>query len=445
MKSIYNYTKTLLAKSLLATLGICFSISLNSLYAQNPAWSLAPKYRDIGGTHSLPTSGNYNGNPAIGASNMQLDAQGNILFFVIDQNVYDKDGELIGSISGTISEPYSPYYCIWGFEGSELAIIPDPTSCTKYYIISYASSQEYCSGHLIGRDLVYSTLDFSEQRPNSNKKGKLSGVKFLKASNYNWKYGDFSGVLLATSNVRNSGMGDYRYLFVSNTFFGGPKGIVRFKIDGNGINFDGAIPYPQMNVLQIGLRAEMELIDMPNGHFKIAVPFLTNSSHNNQPVFSCVYIAELDATGQVYNNQEKLLYFYKSTNSQDNPYIHGLEFSPDGSKLFISHVISQYHPNSLEYYDFTNPNPSDPNGNGIYALNIGTADNTAFQFSHIEYAIDKKMYFGAEGRLASLNNPNNPSSNTLVDNSITIQGYTANSGSTQTSITSETKLYTLPD
>ena len=269
-----------------------FLAIMNSAMAQNPAWSLAPDYSseliNFGQVSPLPTSGGYNGQPPQAASNMQLDAQGNILFFVIDQTVYDKDGDLIGSLAGTISEPFSPYYCVWGFEGSELAIIPDPTSCSKYYIVSYALSQESCGEHLIGHGLVYATLDFSEQRPYSTKMGKLSNVKFLNASGHTWKYGDNLGVLIASSTIRNTGAGDFRYLFVSNNFYDSSNGIVRFKIDNSGVNYDGFIPYSVQNSLNRGVRAEMELIDLPDGHFKIALPFLTNDSHNGSTLFSCI-------------------------------------------------------------------------------------------------------------------------------------------------------------
>ncbi len=82
---------------------LLFVITASSyLNAQNPMWILAPNYWDGIFTSPLPTSGDYNGEPPQAASNMQLDAQGNILFFVIDDVVYDKDGGIIGAMQDNL-------------------------------------------------------------------------------------------------------------------------------------------------------------------------------------------------------------------------------------------------------------------------------------------------------------------------------------------------------
>ena len=70
-------------------------------YAQNPSWVMAPKYLkyDTSGyvqQLSLPTgSGGYQGQVAKCSQNIQMDASGNILFFIVDGKIYGKNGELI--------------------------------------------------------------------------------------------------------------------------------------------------------------------------------------------------------------------------------------------------------------------------------------------------------------------------------------------------------------
>jgi hypothetical protein len=175
--------------------------------------------------------------------------------------------------------------------------------------------------------------------------GAITSSNTIPYSNHVISGDEIGSTFYAGSMLQETATNSFRYVFVSkNSGDTNEQGIVRCKIDGNGIQYDGFIPYQIQNATIYGLRAEMELVQLPNGHFKIAAPYKATGTHNGKDVSAAIYTAELDASGNVYNNQENTLYFYKSTNNQEDPYVHGLEFSPNGDYLYISHIISEFHP-----------------------------------------------------------------------------------------------------
>ena len=71
---------------------------MNQIIAQNSHWILAPNYTSItqGIVLPLPTSsGGYQGQPAQFSQNIQVDKDGNILFFIVDNYVYDRKGHIV--------------------------------------------------------------------------------------------------------------------------------------------------------------------------------------------------------------------------------------------------------------------------------------------------------------------------------------------------------------
>ena len=103
--------------------------------SQNGVWSLAPKYHDYftGNTSSLPN----NVLPAQNASNAMLDANDELKFFIVDNNIYDDVGGLIGNIKDfyNANNP-NPKTCLSVSSTSEIMIIPDPSNCGRYYILT---------------------------------------------------------------------------------------------------------------------------------------------------------------------------------------------------------------------------------------------------------------------------------------------------------------------
>src|SRR5690554_2753552 len=115
---------------------VCLSFQLG-LLAQNPGWILPPLYKaDMDDPYpptSLPTVPTseigYYGDPATTVSNSMVDANGDLLFFIVDGMVYDKEGYSMRSLNDVINSNM-------GLIGTaEVAIAPVPGNCSQYYIL----------------------------------------------------------------------------------------------------------------------------------------------------------------------------------------------------------------------------------------------------------------------------------------------------------------------
>ena len=96
-------------KNLAVLIITIFTLSFINIYAQNSVWSVPPYYKDIAQIVPLPTvlppGLGYTGNPATNASNAMQDANGDLLFFIVDNMIYDKEGFLIGDLSVEFYNP----------------------------------------------------------------------------------------------------------------------------------------------------------------------------------------------------------------------------------------------------------------------------------------------------------------------------------------------------
>ncbi|MBX7093380.1 MAG: hypothetical protein K1X56_01575 [Flavobacteriales bacterium] len=120
-------------KRLSFTIFLCFSTILVGAQQQSPAICIPPYYVDLisplgqtGNLRTLPQNNCiscYQGAQANYSSNMVLDYEGNIKFFIVDGEIFDREGNSIGS-------------CLRGH--SETVIIPRSESfdCNSYYVIS---------------------------------------------------------------------------------------------------------------------------------------------------------------------------------------------------------------------------------------------------------------------------------------------------------------------
>jgi hypothetical protein len=426
------YLKSLLAKTTLATLGLIVGSQTNlNAQSQNNVMSIAPSYYNnvtVLGLPNGPNSGfDYSGQAASNVHNAMQDANGNLLFFMVDNYVYDKDGYLIDEVAD-----YSSGVQVKGT--AEIAFVPDPENCQKYYIIA-AGRQNYAVG--FSDKLPYlATLDLSQ--PNIYYPSRFGILEYTNSgtassiaaitpnfTGWNQSFGKQGGCFVAASKVRND---NSRLVFISNG-----NGIFRYRIDANGFNYDNYfLQWGPSSFNQMSMRGEMELIELSNGNYRIAAPFVYELALNSK---IAVFTAELDNSGTLIGGTNNLLLFNFGTNSSDRPYIHGLEFSPDGSKLYITHDVATPHPNPFEFYDFNNTTA------GVQPLNVTNA--TDFESSQIELGKDGKLYLATSNRLATLANPNTPNITNWTNNAQPIT-YTANYEGVSTPDYS-LKTYMLPD
>ncbi len=438
MKLIYQNIKKTLFKRLLITLMICFSMSeFNIFFAQNTAWILAPKYKTVGGVTSLPTAppnDGYDGSSAVHTQNMQLDAQGNVLFFVVDGVVYDKAGYQLGDLKGE-GPAYDTYYLRGN---AEVCIVPDPSNCSRYYIIA---SADFNTASLSNRLPFYALLDMSQLNEYyTTRYGQLIDInndgysaKSIPSITSDYFTGDpytdqkMGGITIAASKLRSD---NSRLVFLTN----GRK-IYRYKIDGNGFQYMGSFSFYSGSTVfnNLNIRSEMELVELSGGNYRIAVPFLYEPQSGNKSV--SIFTADLDGNGNLISSSGNQLDFTFSASDTYNPYVHGLEFSPNGDILYITHDNSYLHPNPIEYFDFSNPTL------GVQPLSVTNAID--FKSSQIEIGVDGKLYFATSNRLATLSNPNSPLSSNWTNNALAITLSPNYGGGTFSEY--YLKTYTLPD
>src|SRR5690554_3913150 len=179
-------TKTIIMKTItlfLTSFFLGFLFCLNG-QIQNPGWSLPPNYTFNDGS-SQTISGLPSNNTASNASNMQLDANGDMLFYIVDNEVRDVDGDLIGDFRQFYeSANWLPYMCMGLAYTSEILIIQDPNNCNRYYVVSSAGTTRACNDDYVNpfpnaTDPFMAVIDFDLIRPSDpTKKGAISSVEF---------------------------------------------------------------------------------------------------------------------------------------------------------------------------------------------------------------------------------------------------------------------------
>jgi hypothetical protein len=117
----------------LLTVGLACNYTMAQNQPQLQIWTTPPTAVHFQGLNfpspiqalSLPQhAGGYLGGTTANPSNCAYDANGNLLFFVVDGTIYDKAGNYLGNVFGA-SLPMTP----------ELVIMPVPGHCMQFYIV----------------------------------------------------------------------------------------------------------------------------------------------------------------------------------------------------------------------------------------------------------------------------------------------------------------------
>jgi hypothetical protein len=378
----------------------------------------------------------YDGQIAENAHNAMHDENGELMFFIVDHVVFDKDGYRIGELLANISTWIKGY--------AETLIIPDPENCQRYYIVS--SGRIYYDFSYANFLPFYGLVDMS--LPNNNSPaldrngvfvdnngnpipaGNPTLTALATTSSGFVQQVNKQGCMLAASDLLQDGS---RMLFISNGY-----SVFRYRVDGNGINFDNysfGLPNPNFNS-QI-LRCEMELKQLTGGNYRIAVPYIYDEeiSPGINITKYAIFIADLFSNGQLIPLSSSILCFEYTANDNPRPYLHGLEFSPNGEILYITHNASTLHSNPIEYFDLSNPQL------GVQPLLVNDAID--FEHTQIELGLDGNLYFSGGNRIAVLVDPNTPSPNNWIDDYITLNHDPNYMGATNPS--TSYKAYVLPD
>lgn len=406
---------------------ICNLSMIQLIKSQNQIWSLPPFYVNNDGNGNvdydpLPAPGgqnlagvdNYNGQPASFSHNAMQDKDGNLLFFVVDGKVYDKNGEayIINEMTNfTSAEIYG------GF--AETMIIPEPGSCSRYYIFSVIpSGGAGCQGPgCKGNQSLwvgYSILDLEFE------------IDPISWPGFKWGLDDgaASGIPQPVVKPLPLPVGLPTYVFSSQVHFAATdlnanneryiyvaaySRLTRYKLTSSGLFLDGDFG----DLVNLGgdpVRSEMELVKLANGNYRLALPIVKYESTPISGMYDEIAIFEIDPVTGVYlpGSKEILQYDLSTTTYAVNTFFHnsvtikGLEFSPDGNYLYITRTRTSQFPNAMDVYSV---------GSGLQPSNIpglNLPNFNDFKFSQIELGVDGKLYFATNNRLATYSNPNNP-------------------------------------
>ncbi len=361
-------------KNTYCILALLMLVGIYNSQAQNPNWVMPDGFfkPGPGGYLPLPQSPNgetdpdlaYQGEPASYSSGGYTGPDGKLLFFVVDENVYDKNGWLIGkmnSINNAQDQHRRAAY-------SELLILPMGNSCTKFAIIfastaenltdpvgryqtssrmkiymaiydidaeSNYSGQPLSTGALIGEGSFgngQTLTDISHRdgvahyAPFAPYIGLYGYNQTQNQSTYNKGY-----QIAASALIDNC----FHYVFISDGEF-----LIRYKLTSVDLEFDNY--WYAINGASTGaMRSEMELTTNSNGNFRIAVPV-------QAPVG--IKIFDFNQNVEIIPSSAQHIDLYIN-NSVDPAEPYGLEFDATGRYLYFTHKTNSLLPNPLDIWD----------------------------------------------------------------------------------------------
>ena len=343
---------------------VCTVLSIVNFRAQNPLWSLPNQkieFNPVFGVSYLPDPGNpssaiyqfgswpefYDGRQAEIANNSATDADGNILFFIVDNHLFDLNGKLVDVLRlDFVTDPNSPDY----------EIIPVPGDCNKYYIIVTEISQ---AGD---NSIEYFIYDRSASPcPNDPNcyLGDLVPVdadgnlhKSLKESSL-WQKGNqgVDNIFFATTPLRND---NKRFLFISSYDY-----IYFYEVTSSGIFIDedkcftfipdDLTPNNQPFYLPYfsGQRGELEVVESTFGYRLLFSSSMQSYYPNFQfdyELFKSIFVYDLDNdANRIFQNvggvmvDRKGRFDFKDRLTDSNKFhiIYGLEFANNSPNNFL--------------------------------------------------------------------------------------------------------------
>jgi hypothetical protein len=420
-------------------IGIVMLLCMHTTYAQSPIWTLPNQYLEDANDHDLPTpSGTYvyAGEQAQYAHNAAYNpVTGKLLFFVVDNKVYDKDGYLINELIGIVNGSYKQARGI-----SEISIVPDPGNCRRYYIFS---SNKHDESSLMLPETYYSILDLDKQRVdfNTDRKGELinaentavlHNVLSLVPTQFHFNLTARHGSVHMAVSPKNSDGNNLVLIQMGNDY------IYTFILTSSGLQylnvFDprSASHNPSSHHDRAFRRSELEIIPFGAG-YRVA-GCLSGDAGGSATLGNggdALFTYDIGANGVYQPSTRKIYYF---SEGPGNVRLKGIEFSPNGELIYFTHTTNSFYTKAISCINVSS-------WNTIVLNNISVAQASVFQYSQLEMAQKGKIYAATSNRLASINNPNNGSLSTWTNNALGLSNYTITTRFNDNA----SNLYLLPD
>jgi hypothetical protein len=372
----------------------------------------------------------YDGRPALASSNMMVDTNGRLLFFIVDGVIFNSKGFGVATLPGYNDIEYQ---YLSGNENAvhgsnEITIVPDLTNCDRYYILSVDTEDV---GAFLRNDpqiVLYNTA--SEQIETFFPLTSLTSGNALFTANGSVRgkmgYSRYANPAIAATKVQENG--SQFIIFSLGTYFAIAKTTADGLLPVSLIEKNLALEGGNIN------RPELEVYDLPNGNHILATQYSNATSHNHIGLFT------FNSDFTILLNEDIVPIL--GVQGPSTTFVHGLEFSPNGQFLYFTHNTTSQLSGQLKYINLST----------LSIQNITVPSNINLQYSGIELQkvevqnnfFETSFLFATPNGLVKMNNPNSPSNVTFTNVSNFINPF--NHGTTNAAFQSnQTKIYQLPD
>jgi len=448
--STYKPTNQLIMKTYFKLFIFIASIlAVVCLQAQNPNWTLpgdqfnlpslnfsplpqSPIDPGDGMPETDPTEA-YQGAQAEHVHTAYSDPSGDLLFFTVDEKVYDKSGWVVGDLQTGFTKKG------W----NERLILPMGNDCNRFAIIypaSAASSESY--GSTDDRMRIYMAvydlngtnayneyaLGDLEGQTGAGAGSSLTDITDRDCQNESPTYPGIYGCggvgdpvpqanYRGNYQIATTGLIDNCFFYVY--IFDGEQ-IMRYRLDDTGLLWDDYVQViPQSGSNGFNQRTEMELIQLGNGDYRIAIPTYASDG----PYISIYDIDDSNYELDMSSHQQIDL---SRDGMNQTAEMSGLEFDQTGRYLYFTHENNntpQWQTTVLDVYDF--------NTSSIVTSSLPTLTNISdYQYSFIE-RYGNTLYLVSDDDIAILENSHTPGSAIWTSNFQSISsGYKNKGGET---------------
>jgi hypothetical protein len=417
--------KSKLLVRLIVSVSFCLSFVV-SVSSQSPLWIYGNKlihFSETGITTSnLPQPGtdstlHYIGQIPNKGQNCQFDDQGNLLFFIIDGNIYDSEGYIIAPYSEFANENGSPVMSCYS---DDIASTNVPGYCNKFYLFytvqdlqSSSQTYSYCSildleaqnpffpgmpnrkGSLINGYTQSDTNDpfyyFFEANASNNDGPPPTYARRLTGINNSTKSFNLFEILELSENHKIVIIGSRN------------DGFVFCELTPGNITMDSNCSIEGVDTEET-YYGSLKSVALAGGGYRIASQSVCNqgqTSEGNLPFFihNFSFPAGITSTAEF------------EINSDPNDQIIAFEFSPDGNNLWFTKL----HEPQIGVCNLNTGLVSFPLSTSSVPPSI---DLTEFAFSEMEGQKDESgaevIYLSSASGLYKLSSPNNPNTSTIT-------------------------------
>ena len=425
--SPYLWLRNLLQIFISATILFASLVNAN---AQNPLLGIGNKVCDMDDaaanitTQALPTPSQccsynssyfYNGSVSTRNQTVQFDQYGQLLFFIVDGVIYDRDGYLIAKAGNCVEDECAP--CLWK-ESHQVIVTPYPGMCDRFIII-----RDY------GSQIIFSFLDFS--LPNCHFPNDRQGALI---SSDAIDDGDYPELDFYSLNFENVEFID-GYSFIFDPFDDVKPGTLHMDLIEKPNNVSkilvavhqGEYAIMQINPTNIDVLSTYQFTTgtyerFEEGECEIGFDSVTNeylvafttaeAGYNETDIpddgYVNIVVLRMSASGVVSD-----IHGYQPAFVMNQPVsngVAGLEFSPNGQYLYFS----QHREPMVGYISLSD---AVTHSMPFTISNIGNYDNTRLEGNKTENGSDNAIYFlGDDNTLAAISGANNPATSVWVNN-----------------------------